>query len=286
MDLKPVSLVEGNEGFMSPKLLNAAAALESARQSARPVEHLSKAIFAEEKSEFDLKAAYQIQGLGLGHRLRAGDRITGYKMGLTSKAKMQQMGLHQPIYGVLLKSMQVSAGNKISLQGKIHPKIEPEVAFRLQNELGPEATRAEALAAIAEVAPALEILDSRYRDFQYFSLEDVVADNSSSCEFVVGQGVSPSQLKVAIDQIPVQMKINQEVRGEALSSAALGDPLESLLEQARLLWQFEGKKIPAGTWVLTGALTAAVKLEPGMVIEGVFGGLRDLKVEVERGESR
>ncbi|MBY0316491.1 MAG: 2-oxopent-4-enoate hydratase, partial [Bdellovibrionales bacterium] len=79
--------------------------------------------------ELDLPMAYEIQGHGIELRRKDGEKIIGYKMGLTSKAKMEQMGLHQPIFGVLTDKMQVSQKGEFSLAGKIHPKAEPEIFF-------------------------------------------------------------------------------------------------------------------------------------------------------------
>jgi 2-oxo-3-hexenedioate decarboxylase len=113
------------------------------------------------------------------------------KMGLTSEAKRKQMNLDSPVYGVLTDRMQVPAGGVFRLRGFIHPKIEPEIAFRTSRELRGKISREEALDACSSAMAAMEILDSRYVDFKYFSLPDVVADNSSSCMFVLGTAERP-----------------------------------------------------------------------------------------------
>lgn len=247
--------------------------LENARQTATPIPPLTNT-----EKDLGLNEAYKVQQAVIAKRVKNGDPVVGYKMGLTSKAKMEQMGLHTPIYGVLLKSMQASA--RFSMEGKIHPKIEPEIAFILGRELKQKVTREEALDAIEMVLPAFEILDSRFRDFKYFSLPDVVADNSSSCDFVLGTPVPFKNSGLDLKGIHVRFEENGKPMHEAFSSAALGDPVLSLCEQVSLLWEHEKKSLPKGCIVLTGALTVAIELKPEQKIRGVFKGLGELNVEI------
>ena len=106
-------------------------------------------------------------------RLR-GDDVIGMKMGLTSRAKMEQMGVHQPIYGHLTSSMRLDDGGVLSLSAGCHPRCEPEVAFLLGRELVGPVTPAEALLAVDAVCAAIEIIDSRYQAFK-FTLADVLS---------------------------------------------------------------------------------------------------------------
>lgn len=261
------------------KIHQSALVLDQARAQSIPVPPLTKSIF-EGESQMSLLDAYTIQQAGIAQRIKVGDRVVGYKMGLTSKAKMEQMGLHTPIYGVLLQSMQVQPQNGYRLVGKIHPKIEPEIAFITGQELKGDVTSEQALKACHYLAPALEILDSRFKDFKYFSLPDVVADNSSSCDFVIGHPIELKNFKGDLKNIKVELFEDGKKLHEALSSAALGDPVASLVEQVRLLWQYEQKPLPAGSIVLTGALTAAVQLRAGQKITGRYQGLSDLELEI------
>ncbi|HLM48665.1 MAG TPA: 4-oxalocrotonate decarboxylase, partial [Myxococcaceae bacterium] len=155
--------------------------LDQARLEAREIPPLTR-----QHPDLQLREADAIQAEGLRLRTARGERVVGLKMGLTSEAKRRQMNLESPVYGVLTDRMQVQAGGVIALAQGIHPKIEPEIAFRTSRELGGKVTRDEVLDACASVFAAMEILDSRYRDFKYFSLPDVVADNSSSSLFVLG----------------------------------------------------------------------------------------------------
>lgn len=253
--------------------------LEEARKSAQSVPPLTKSVF-ESENNMDLPTAYKIQQLGIASRNQEGDPTVGFKMGLTSKAKMEQMGLHTPIYGVLLKSMQVLPEHGYSLRGKIHPKIEPEIAFITNKELSGNVTPEQALAACEFIVPALEILDSRFKDFKYFSLPDVIADNSSSCDFVLGKPISLKDKKIDFKNIRVELFEDEKSIHSALSSAALGDPVASLVEQVKLLWDYEKKSLPAGSVVLTGALTAAIPLRVGQKIRGTYQGLGDIRLEI------
>lgn len=264
------------------KLKTCAETLEKARQAASPIPPLTKSLFSSE-AELPLLDAYAIQRSGIALRLERGDRIVGYKMGLTSKAKMEQMGLHTPIYGVLLASMQINPLHGYHLKGRIHPKIEPEVAFITGRELKGHVSPEEALAACTHFVPALEILDSRYKDFKYFSLPDVVADNSSSCDFVLGTPVPLAGNPIDVSGVHVTLEEDGRPVHEAYSSAALGNPLASLCEGVRLLEEQEDKSLPAGSIILTGALTAAIPLRAGQNIRGVFKGLGEISLSISEG---
>src|SRR5258708_9663932 len=139
--------------------------------------------------DFDLETAYRIQEQGVALRLQRGEKIVGYKMGLTSAAKRAQMSLEAPIYGVLTDAMQVRGEVRVS--DGVHPKIEPEIAFLTGRALSGRISRDEALEALRSVTPALEVLDSRFKGFKYFSLPDVVADNCSSWRFALGHWTAP-----------------------------------------------------------------------------------------------
>ena len=157
--------------------------LNAARLVARERDRISS-----EKSEakdFTLEDAYRIHDEGVALRVKAGEKIIGYKMGLTSEAKRKQMGLETSIYGTLLSGMWVQNGG-FSLQGTIHPKAEPEIAFLTKKELSGEVTVPQVIDACEAVCTAIEIIDSRFIGFKYFSLNDVVADNASSSHLVLG----------------------------------------------------------------------------------------------------
>ena len=227
--------------------------LDQAALEAREVARLT-----ETKPDLSLMDAYEIQAEGIQLRLARGERVIGYKMGLTSKAKMDQMGLNTPIYGVLTDKMLVQDGATFSLTGKIHPKIEPEIAFHISKDLRGQVTVDEAIAAVSGVSAAMEILDSRFVGFKYFSLPDVVADNSSSAYFVVSK-TQKNPTGMALASFKMNMEVNKQPVQEALSSAILGNPINSLVHLCSLL-DSHGLYLKAGSIVLAGAATQAIPL--------------------------
>lgn len=247
--------------------------LDEARLGAREVSPLTRA-----HAELSLPDAYAIQAEGIRLRTARGERVVGLKMGLTSEAKRKQMNLDSPVYGVLTDRMQVPAGGVFKLQGTIHPKIEPEIAFRTARALRGRITREEALDACASAMAAMEILDSRYTDFKYFSLPDVVADNSSSSMFVLGATERPPR-ELDLARLNMSMEVNGAQVQSALSSAISGDPILSVVQLCELLAE-RGESLPAGSIVLAGAATAAHMLQPGDQVRLTVDGLGTLSVSV------
>jgi len=248
--------------------------LHDARKTVKPIEQISK-----EMEKFNRSDAYSIQERGRALREADGESLIGLKMGLTSEAKRKQMDLDAPLYGFLTNKMQVRDGGNYSLNGQIHPKIEPEVAFLISKELKGKVSRVEVLEACSEVYPCMEILDSRYQQFKYFSMEDVISDNSSSSQFVLGSAIKNFK-DIDLTNLKLQMKVNGEVREEGNTGAISGDPVVSVIQLCELLGE-RGQVLPAGTIVLAGAATTAVKLEAGMVVELEMEKLGNLSIKVE-----
>ena len=205
-----------------------------------------------------LDDAYRVQAASLARRYARGQRRVGIKMGFTSRAKMAQMGIDDMIWGRLTDGMVVPDGGSIRMGAYVHPRVEPEIAFLLKSPLAGRVTAPAALAAVEAVAPALEIIDSRYRDFR-FSLTDVVADNSSSSGFVVGAW-APADTDIA--NLGMILNIDGEVRQIGSSAAILGHPIRSLVEAARLA-EAAGDPLQAGDIVMAGGATAAEALAVG-----------------------
>lgn len=217
---------------------------------------------------FDLATAYRIQQAGIRLRQQRGERVVGLKLGFTSRAKMIQMGVDALIWGELTDAMQLSDGGRLDLAKLIHPRVEPEIAFITAIDIDRPLSLAEAGLALAGVAPALEIIDSRYRDFR-FSLQDVVADNCSSARYVVGPLCAPDSL---LDNLGVVLRFDGRPVQIGSSAAILGQPLRALAEISRLLHQQE-RVLPAGSLILAGAATAAEALRPGLHVSVEVAGL-------------
>ena len=220
--------------------------------------------------------AYSIQEEIRRLKEAAGRQLVGLKMGLTSVAKMKQMGVENPIYGFLTDEQTVAEGDAISVAPLIHPRVEPEIAFVLKDALeGPDCSVDDVLQATDFVLPALEIIDSRYENFR-FDLISVVADNTSASRFVRGgraRGVEGLNLKT----LGVVMEKNGKVVQTGAGAAVLGDPAKSVATLANMLAK-RGQHIPAGTFVMTGGLTAAVAVDAGDCIHVRYQDLGSLTV--------
>ena len=200
-----------------------------------------------------------------------GHRLVGWKAGLTSRAKMRQMGVDQPSVGFLTDRMAVIEGTALSTFGLVHPRVECEVAFVLAKDLPQEGCTAEhVLGATAFVVPALEIIDSRFERFS-FDLPSVIADNSSSARFVLG---STAKRLSDIDRrtTGVGLLQNGVVVATGATAAVYGDPADSVALVANLVGKLGGH-LRAGMTVLSGGITAAFAVQPGDVVSARFQGL-------------
>tara|TARA_R110002111_G_scaffold107734_4_gene166257 strand:+ start:65150 stop:65944 length:795 start_codon:yes stop_codon:yes gene_type:complete len=190
-----------------------------------------------------------------------GNKTVGMKMGLTSIAKMRQMGVETPCYGFLSDYFSCPDGAAIKMSELIHPKVEAEIAFVTNKELsGPGCHIGNVLSATDFVIPAVEIIDSRYKDFK-FDVLSVIADNSSSSRFVTG-GRSRNVDELDLKTLGVVMEKNGEVVELAAGAAVVGHPAASVAMLVNLLAE-RAEVLPAGSFVMTGGMTAAVAVEAG-----------------------
>ena len=224
--------------------------LDEAARSARAIPQLAEPL--------ELADAYEVQRLSLECRVARGEQRAGIKMGFTSKAKMVQMGLDEMIFGRLTDAMLVDDGGTISRGRFVHPRVEPEIAFVLRAPLAGRVSMVEAASAIEAIAPALEIIDSRYENFK-FSLTDVVADNTSAAGFVLGPWADP---KTDVANLGMILEIDGRAVQIGSSAAILDHPLRSLVAAARLVAE-RGETLQAGDVVMAGGATAAEALAIG-----------------------
>jgi len=219
--------------------------------------------------------AYAISLQFLDRRLAAGERLIGKKIGVTSLAVQEMLGVFQPDFGFLTHVMQCADGATVSLQqaGLIQPRAEGEIAFMLKSDLqGPGVTRDDVLAATEWVAPCFEIVDSRIDNWK-IKLQDTVADNASCGVFVVGtRHTDPHALDLAAASM--QMMKNNQPAGAGLGSAVQGHPAEAVAWLANTLGAF-GIPFKAGELILSGSLAPLVPAVAGdrfsMHIEGLGG---------------
>ena len=228
---------------------------EAARQ-ARAIPQLTAS------NQLTLADAYAIQSASIGLRVLRGEKRVGIKMGFTSRAKMVQMGVHDMIWGRLTDGMIVEDGGPISLKRYVHPRVEPEIAFLLKAPLVGAVTPLQALAAVEAVAPAMEIIDSRFEAFK-FSHIDVVADNSSSSGFVTGPWHRPD---IDFSNLGLVLSFNGVAKLIGTTAAILGHPLRSLVAAARFAAE-AGEPLQPGWIVMAGGATAAEALTPGVWVE-------------------
>lgn len=243
--------------------------LDSAAFEAKATEQISF------KHKINLEDAYKIQFASMRRRFDRGERMTGVKLGFTSRDKMEQMGVHDMIFGILTDAMEIADGAYLDLNAFIHPRVEPEICFMTKKKIDHPISILESPSYIESVGMAMEIIDSRYKDFK-FSLEDVVADNCSSSAYVVGE---PHPFNTDISNLGIIMSFNDDPIRIGSSAAILGNPMRSLEAASRLAFQYE-QVIPAGSIILAGAATAAEYLIRGTSVSAFVEKLGSVRFKV------
>ena len=251
--------------------------LHHAASHRKPIVRLTKQV------EFEFSDAYLIQHALIARHLAQGERVVGMKMGLTSRAKMEQMGVHDPIYGHLTDAM-LATDDRLVMDHHIHPRVEPEVAFILKNDLQGPVTPAQAMLAVEGVCAALEVIDSRFEAFK-FTLPDVVADNASSSRFFLGTTVRPPGDLEDLGNLGMVLEINGVAKQIGSSAAILEHPAHSLAALVNMLHKAHtslgtNPVIPAGSIVLAGAATAAEFVQAGDLVRLRCEDLGDVHARV------
>ncbi|MEN0108203.1 MAG: fumarylacetoacetate hydrolase family protein [Pseudomonas sp.] len=237
-------------------MIAAAAALQQARHSRTPCGRIS-----EQFGITSLADAYAVQELNTRQALEQGRRQVGCKIGLTSKAVQQQLGVDQPDFGVLFADMEVLDGDVVDTRRLIQPKAEGEIAFVLGRDLpDSDTTLAQLLSAVEYLLPAIEIVDSAIEDWR-ITLVDTVADNASSALYVLGkQPTRLSALNLALEGM--QLTLNGQQAAIGVGAACLGNPLNACLWLARTMAEL-GRPLRAGDVLLSGALGPMVPVKAG-----------------------
>lgn len=248
-----------------------AAALTEAARTRRPLAPLSERL-----PDLSEEAAYAIQQAGASARAAAGARVVGRKVGLTSAAMQEMLGVDRPDYGVLFDDMLIEPGAGIEAGRLLAPRIEAEIAFDLARPLeGPDVDVEQVLAATATVRPALEVIDSRIADWR-ISFEDTIADNASSALVVLGAPIPIDGFDAAAETVTVAIG-DRAVSGDG--AAVLGHPAEAVAWLARTLAD-HGEALREGDVVLPGAMAAALPFAPGDVVVARWATLGELEVTV------
>jgi len=248
-----------------------AAELAQAERSRVPISPLTAA-----QPGIDVVDAYEIQLINIRQRIAEGARVVGHKVGLSSEAMQQMMGVDEPDYGHLLNEMQVYEDKPVKASNYLYPRIEVEVAFILAEDLpGADCTEEDVLAATEAFAPAIELIDSRISDWK-IKLCDTIADNASSAGFVLGkQRVKPGDID--IKSIDAALTKNGEVVAQGRSDAVLGNPVTAVAWLARKVEGF-GVRLKAGDIVLPGTATRAIDVHAGDDCVADFTGLGSVRL--------
>ncbi len=205
--------------------------------------------------------AYRIQLATVERRVASGRKIVGKKIGLTSPVMQQLFNVMEPDYGHLFDDMLSYQGEKVEAARFLQPRIEGEIAFVLERDLvGPGVTPTEVLSATAGLVAALEIVDSRVRDWK-IKIQDTVADNGSSGAFVIGARMV-SAAGIDLRHVGFVFSKNGRVVGTAAGAAVLGSPAQSVAWLANKMGEY-GLALKAGEIILSGAACAAVPVQAG-----------------------
>jgi 2-oxopent-4-enoate/cis-2-oxohex-4-enoate hydratase len=209
--------------------------------------------------ELTIDDAYAISLDFLSRRRAEGERVVGKKIGVTSKAVQDMLGVHQPDFGFLTDWMHIDGDISVEQKKLIQPRAEAEIAFILRDGLkGPGVTPADVIAATQAIAPCFEIVDSRIDDWK-IGIVDTVADNASCGVFILGEARADPR-DHDLPNLKVTVTKNGAPLSEGLGSAVQGDPAQAVAWLANTLGEY-GVTLDAGDIILSGSL---VPLEPAV----------------------
>ncbi|MGD9956816.1 MAG: 2-keto-4-pentenoate hydratase [Candidatus Nanopelagicales bacterium] len=250
-----------------------AASLYDARRTRVPVPPLT-----DDDATLTLEDAYLVQQGVVRRYLDDGDRIIGYKLGLTSKPMQQMLGVGSPDFAPVMASHVLEDGAAVAVTDFISPKLEAEIALVLGSELsGPDCTTLDVLRAVEGVVASIELVDSRVADWR-IKLVDTVSDMASSGAIIIGGGSTPAA-DVDLRTLGMVFTRDGEVIATGAGAAALGNPAAAVAWLVRTLHPF-GATLPAGSIVMTGALHAAVPIAAGETYRAEFDRLGSVSVRI------
>ncbi len=222
----------------------------------------------DEHPQMSIADAYRVQDELRRRWMARGERMVGLKAGLTSKAKMQQMGVNVPSFGILSNAMARPENSAIAIDELVHPRVEAEIAFVLDKPLaGKGLTIDQVIDATAYVIPAVEVIDSRYEKFK-FDLVSVTADNGSSSRYVTG-GRPRDPRELDLRTVGVVIEKNGEIMATGASAAVVNHPANAILMLLDHLADRD-EVLPAGSFIMTGGITEAIAVARGDSIVARF----------------
>ncbi|CAG4885428.1 2-hydroxypent-2,4-dienoate hydratase [Georgfuchsia toluolica] len=227
-------------------------------------------------ADITITDAYHIQQRMLARRLDAGEKVIGKKIGVTSQAVMNMLGVNQPDFGYMLDGMIYNEGEAVPIDTLIQPRAEGEIAFMMKRDLmGPGVTAADVLAATEGVMACFEIVDSRIRDWK-IKIQDTVADNASCGVFVLGDRlVDPRDVDLATCGMVLEK--NGDIACTGAGAATLGNPVNAMVWLANTLGRL-GIPLKAGEIVLSGSLGQLVPIQAGDNLRVTIGGIGSCSV--------
>ncbi len=240
-------------------------------------ERRTRAPLTDEHPSLDIDHAYRVSQRMLARRLADGERVVGKKIGVTSAAVQNMLGVRQPDFGFLTDAMHFMEGVDLPIAKQlIQPRAEAEIAFVLRSELhGPGVTPEDALAATEAVYPCFEIVDSRIRDWK-IKIGDTVADNASCGVFVLGhQGVDPRSVDLTGCRVDVHK--NGKFLSTGVGAATLGSPLVAVAWLANTLGSY-GLSLQAGEIILSGSLVPLEPVKAGDEMRASIEGIGEVAV--------
>lgn len=250
------------------KLDALAAELLAAERLRQPVAPLTERL-----PDLSVEDAYVIQLRIIQQKVSAGAVIVGKKVGLTSRAMQDMFGVREPDFGHLLNTVLVPEGQPLSLSRLIQPRVESEICFVLKEDLrGPGVNVAKVLQATYGVMPALEIIDSRFRDWK-IKIQDTIADSASNAAIVLGGRLTRIE-DIDLRLIGLVLEKDGEVVATAAGAAVLGNPAEAVAWLANRLGEYDvGVSLKAGEFIMSGSLTAALPVTAGTSVRATFDRL-------------
>lgn len=230
----------------------------------------------------DVAAAYRVQELNTSRQLARGDRVHGYKIGLTSKAVQEQLGVDQPDYGPLFESRRIANAGSVDLSRTVAPRAEAEIALVLGRDItDPDVDPASILAATEYASPSIEIVDSRVRDWN-ISIADTIADFASGCMFVLGsERIDPSKMDLV--SVEMTLTVDGTVVSTGSGEATMGDPLVAAAWLARTVIGLGGS-LREGDVILTGALGPVHSIIAGQHVVAELTGLGSASFTTQEGQ--
>lgn len=225
----------------------------------------------------DAALGYRIQEINTAHWIAGGRKLAGRKIGLTSTAVQTQLGVDEPDFGMLFTDMQIAPGGSFAAKSVSQPRAEGELAFCIARDLSaPFLDEAAVVGAIEWMAPAIEVVGSRVRDWR-IKIVDTVADNASSALYAIGDDRRPYD-RAAVDGLTMELFEDGDLVSHGPATACLGSPVTALTWLARKMVEV-GRPLAAGDIVLSGAFGPLVPIAPGRCYRLAMAGFADLTIE-------